>query len=167
MRESNEYEQVLLALYEKSLILENLSDFHPELGFWYYDAMAHLDYSISLVAFNADSPRNMLSREYLKYRKDQSQAGRFARFEGFMNWLREHHPDEYEKFPLFIQKIYDPSDVASYRSFRIVLDPDEKRPISPAVFRLMVDELFDKAYLASLYNGSSMAQLYEQFMSQC
>jgi len=167
MPENNEYERVLQTLYEKSLILENLSDFHSDLSFWFFDAMAHLDYSISLFAYNADSPRNMLTREYLKYRKDQSMEGRLSRFEGFMNWLRENHPQEYEKFPLFMQKIYDPSDLASYRSFRIVLDPNDKKPIPSAVFRVMIDEIFDKAYLASLYNGSSMAKLYDQYMSQC
>ncbi|HOJ97766.1 MAG TPA: hypothetical protein PK024_13120, partial [Methanospirillum sp.] len=62
---------------------------------------------------------------------------------------------------------YDPSDLASYRSFRIVLDPNDKKPIPSAVFRVMIDEIFDKAYLASLYNGSSMAKLYDQYMSQC
>ena len=167
MLENNEYEKVLKTLYEKSLILENMSDFHPDLSFWYFDAMAHLDYTISLFAYNADSPRNMLSREYLKCRKDQTLEGNLARFDGFMNWLRENHPGEYEKFPLFLQKIHDPSDMASYRSFRIVLDPNEKKATPPAVLRVMIDEVFDKAYLASIYNGSPMALLYNQYMNQC
>ncbi|HPY59095.1 MAG TPA: hypothetical protein PLG55_00025 [Methanospirillum sp.] len=167
MLENNEYERVLKTLYEKSLILENLSDFHPDLSFWYFDAMAHLDYTISLFAYNADSPRNMLSREYLKYRKDQSMEGNLGKFDGFMNWLRENHPEEYEKFPLFIQKIHDPSDMASYRSFRIVLDPNDKKPTSPAVLNVMIDEIFDKAYLASIYNGSPVARMYDQYMKSC
>ncbi|WP_304020008.1 hypothetical protein [Methanospirillum hungatei] len=144
-----------------------MSDFHPDLSFWYFDAMAHLDYTISLFAYNADSPRNMLSREYLKCRKDKTLEGNLARFDGFMNWLRQNHPDEYEKFPLFIQKIYDPSDMASYRSFRIVLDPNDKKPTPPAVLMMMIDEVFDKAYLASIYNGSSMAHLYARYMDSC
>lgn len=167
MLENNEYEKVLKTLYEKSLILENMSDFHPDLSFWYFDAMAHLDYTISLFAYNADSPRNMLSREYMKCRKDKTLEGNLARFDGFMNWLRQNHPDEYEKFPLFIQKIYDPSDMASYRSFRIVLDPNDKKPTPPAVLMMMIDEVFDKAYLASIYNGSSMAHLYAQYLDTC
>ncbi|MBP7034735.1 MAG: hypothetical protein KBB00_03165 [Methanospirillum sp.] len=167
MLENNEYEKVLKALYEKSLILENMSDFHPDLSFWYFDAMAHLDYTISLFAYNADSPRNILSREYMKCRKDKTLEGNLARFDGFMNWLRQNHPEEYEKFPLFIQKIYDPSDMASYRSFRIVLDPNDKKPTPPAVLMMMIDEVFDKAYLASIYNGSSMAHLYAQYLDTC
>jgi hypothetical protein len=167
MLENNEYEKVLKTLYEKSLILENMSDFHPDLSFWYFDAMAHLDYTISLFAYNADSPRNILSREYMKCRKDKTLEGNLARFDGFMNWLRQNHPEEYEKFPLFIQKIYDPSDMASYRSFRIVLDPNDKKPTPPAVLMMMIDEVFDKAYLASIYNGSSMAHLYAQYLDTC
>lgn len=166
MQERNEYEGVLQYLYERSLILENLSDFHPELSFWYFDALAHLDYSISLFAYNADSPRNMLSREYLKYRKDESLQEQYSLFTGFMNWLRENYPQEYEIFPLFLQKIYDPGDEASYRSFRIVLDPNDKKPTPSAVLRVMVDEMFDKKYLASLYNGSSISGLYNQYIHQ-
>lgn len=166
MRENNDYEKVLATLYEKSLILENMSDFHPDLSFWFFDAVAHLDYSISLFAYNLDSPRNMLSREYLKYRKDESMTDRYACFDGFMNWLLENHPGEYEKFPLFIQKIHNPSDMAQYRSFRIVLDPNDKKPTDPGVFRIMIDEIFDKAYLASIYNGSPVATLYDQYKSR-
>jgi len=103
----------------------------------------------------------------MKCRKDKTLEGNLARFDGFMNWLRQNHPDEYEKFPLFIQKIYDPSDMASYRSFRIVLDPNDKKPTPPAVLMMMIDEVFDKAYLASIYNGSSMAHLYAQYMDTC
>ena len=165
MLENNEYVKVLEYFYDKSLILENMSDFHPDLSFWYFDAMAHLDYTISLFAFNADSPRNMLSREYLKYRKDQSMEERYACFSGFMDWLRENHPEQYEIFPLFIQKIYDPSDEAQYRSFRIVLDPNEKKATPSAVLQVMVDEIFDKKYLASIYNGSEMVCLYKQYLN--
>jgi len=32
---------------------------------------------------------------------------------------------------------------------------------------MMIDEVFDKAYLASIYNGSSMAHLYAQYMDTC
>ena len=165
MLESNEYEKVLEILYNKSLILENLSDFHPVLGFWFFDALAHLDYTISQFAYNADSPRNLLSREYLKYRADKIKEKPYSEFEGFMDHLRTEHPEEYEKFPLFIQKIHDPSDKASYRSFRIILDPDVRTPIPSAVFRMMIDEMFDKAYLASLYNGSAIASFYLQYMN--
>jgi hypothetical protein len=166
MPEHNEYEQVLQFFYEKSLILENMSDFHPFMSFWFYDAMAHLDYSISLLAYNADSPRNLMSREYLKNRKDQSIQEPYRCFDDFMNWLRENHPEEYEIFPLFIQKIQDPADEAAYRSFRIVLDPNDKIPTPSAVFRVMVDEIFDKKYLASIYNGSTLTSLFHQYKSQ-
>ncbi|NLV27848.1 MAG: hypothetical protein GXY48_11910 [Methanomicrobiales archaeon] len=166
MLEMNEYVKVLQYFYEKSMILENLSDFNPDLSYWFFDAMAHLDYTISIFAYNADSPRNMLSREYLKYRKDLSMEKNLARFNEFMNWLRDNHPDKYEIFPLFLQKIHDPTDEASYRSFRIVLDPNDKKPTASDVLRIMVDEIFDKKYLASIYNGSDMASLYNQFINK-
>lgn len=165
MIDSNEYEKVLETFYYKSLILENLSDFHPVLGFWYYDALAHLDYTISMLAYNADSPRNLLSREYLKFRTDEAKKEPNSRFGTFMAWLRTEHPEEYEKHPLFIQNIYDPENIASYRSFMIVLDPENKKPIPSQVLRIMVDEMFDKAYLASVYKGSTMAGYYSDYCS--
>ncbi|MDD1724810.1 MAG: hypothetical protein LUQ07_06755 [Methanospirillum sp.] len=165
MIESNEYEKVLETLYNKSLILENVSDFHPVLGFWYFDALAHLDYTISLFAYNPDSPRNLLSREFLKFRTDEAQKEPYSRFGRFMVWLKTEHPEEYEKYPLFIQNIYDPNNIASYRSFRITLDPDSRQPIPSQVLRVMVDETFDKAYLASVYKGSTIAGYYTDYCS--
>lgn len=166
MLEVNEYARVLESLYNKSMILENFSDFHPDLSYWFFETLAHLDYSISLLAYNADSPRNILSRELLKNNAFESKKEPYCRFKEFMTWLRTEHFEEYEKFPLFVQKIYDPKDKASYRSFHIVLDPDSKQPIPPQVLRIMIDEMFDKAYLASIYNNSKMALLYTQFMNR-
>jgi hypothetical protein len=165
MHENNEYERVLETLYNKSLILENISDFQPHLSFWFFDALAHLDYTISLFAYNSDSPRNLLSRELLKFRSDILKTEPYKYFPDFMIWVRKENPQEYEKFPLFFQNIYNPDDKASYRSFRIVLDPDDKRPIASTVLRVMVDEMFDKAYLASLYNDSPMALLYNHYIN--
>lgn len=164
MLEVNEYTQILQTLYKKSLILEDMSDFHPILKFWYFDAMAHLDYTISLFAYNADSPRNLLSREYLKYRTNEGLSGDISKYPKFMQWLAAAHPTEYEKFPLFIQKIYSPSDPASYRSFRIALDPDNHQPTSSNILSIMVDELFDKACLALLYNGSTVATALNEYI---
>jgi len=166
MLEVNEYARVLDSLYNKSMILENFSDFHPDLSYWFFETLAHLDYSISLLAYNADSPRNILSRELLKTHAIESKKEPNCRFKDFMNWLRTDHYEEYEKFPLFVQKIYDTTDNASYRSFHIVLDPDSKQPIPPQVLKIMIDEMFDKAYLASIYNNSKIALLYTQFMSR-
>lgn len=167
MHEVNEYARVLQTLYNKSLILENPADFHPVLGFWYYDALAHLDYSISLLAYRADSPRNIMSREYLKHHSDLAQSEKFRIFPEFLAWLEENHPDEFELFPLFIQKIYSPGDPASYRSFRITLNPDDKKPTPSEQFSIMVDEMFDRSYLSILYNGSPVAQKLNTFSGSC
>ena len=163
MIETNEYAKVLQILYSRSLILEDMSDFHHAMKFWFFDAIAHLDYSISTLAFNADSPRNLISREYLKYHGDEGKTGDLGKFPGFMGWLKENYPEEYEKFPLFIQKIYDPEDPAAYRSFRIVLNPDERHPLPSDTYRMMIDEMFDKQYLATIYNQSVVAQKFEEY----
>jgi len=162
--EVNEYARVLQTLYSKSLILEDTSDFHPVLRFWYFDAMAHLDYTISQLAFNGDSPRNLLSREYLKCRTDQAGDEKYGLFPGFMAWLETNYPEDYEKFPLFIQKIYSHSDPASYRSFRINLNPDDRRPIPPETLQMMIDEMFERSYLSALYNNSPVATKLDEFI---
>ncbi len=167
MPEVNEYARVLDLLYHKSLILEEPSDFHPVLGFWYYDAMAHLDYSISVLAYHADSPRNLMSREYLKHRTDRAADPSLQVFPGFLAWLEVHNPELFEIFPLFIQKIYSAKEPASYRSFRIVLNPDDKRPIPAEHLTIMVDEMFDKTYLTSLYNGSAMTRQLDEYLGSC
>ncbi|HWQ63177.1 MAG TPA: hypothetical protein VN429_02085 [Methanospirillum sp.] len=167
MLEVNEYARVLQALYNKSLILEDPSDFHPVLSFWYFDAMAHLDYSISVLAFNADSPRNLMSREYLKHRTDQGKDEPMGVFPKFMIWLEANHPEDYEKFPLFIQKIYSSTDPASYRSFRIILNPDERRPVPPETLQIMIDEMFERSYISALYKNSSVAAKLDEFTRSC
>ncbi len=163
MSEINEYVHVLQHLYGRSLILEDLSGFHPVMKFWYFDAMAHLDFSISMLAYSADSPRNILSREYLRTRVDEAGSGDNALFSGYMAWLQVTEPAEFEKFPLFIQKIYSPDDPAQYRSFRIILNPDETRPFPAQTFRIMIDELFDKTYLSAMYSGSRVCDLFEEY----
>ena len=167
MLDVNEYARVLAVLYNKSLILEDTADFHPVLRFWYFDAMAHLDYSISLLAYNQDSPRNLMSREYLKHRVDQAEDAKLKIFPGFLAWLETNHPDDFEKFPLFIQKVYSSSDPASYRSFRLVLNPDDKRPILPEQFSMMVEEMFERSYLSALYNGSPVAEKLNEYTGFC
>ena len=167
MLEVNEYARVLGVLYNKSLILENISDFHPVLRFWYFDAMAHLDYTISLLSHNGDSPRNMMSREYLKQRSDLAEDTQLKIFPAFLVWLKDNHSEEFEKFPLFIQKIYSPEDPASYRSFRITLNPDDRRPFPPETLQMMVEEMFDRSYLSALYNGSSVAEKLQEFSRSC
>ncbi len=167
MLEVNDYARVLQALYNKSLILEDTSDFHPVLKFWYFDALAHLDYTITHLAFNADSPRNLMSLEYIKHRTDTAQDEKLKVFPGFMAWLEANHPEEHEKFPLFIQKIYSPSDPAMYRSFRIILNPDDRRPIPPETFQIMIDEMFERSYLSALYNNSSVATKLNNYIGTC
>jgi hypothetical protein len=164
MPEVNEYARVLQTLYNKSLILEDTSDFHPVLRFWYFDALAHLDFSISMLSYNADSPRNLMSREYLRHRADLAKEKENRVFPEFLAWLEENHPQDFEKFPLFIQKVYSPNDPASYRSFRLTFNPDDKRPILSEQFQMMVDEMFERSYLTALYNGSSVSEKLTEYI---
>ena len=64
MLETNEYVRVMEKLYNKSLILESPSDFHPVLHFYFTDALAHIDFTATVLAYNPMSPRNIMSMEY-------------------------------------------------------------------------------------------------------
>ncbi len=165
MQDVNEYMKVLQQLYEKSLILEDMSDMHPILKFYYFEALAHLDFSISILAYNFQNPRNFLSKEFLRLRIDESKKEGREKFPGFMKWLSEEHPEQYEQFPLFIQKIYSANDPASYRSFQIILDPETRNATPAGHFRIMIDEMFDRSYLNSLYNESKTAKLYNSYVA--
>ena len=67
-----------------------------------------------------------MGAEYLRWRIDEEKKGDRAKFPGFINWLRENTPEKFARLPSLWQMIYDTEDPASYRSFRIVLDPDSR-----------------------------------------
>jgi hypothetical protein len=161
--ETNEYIQVLQVLYTKSLVLEDMSAFHKVLGFYYIDALARLDYSISVLAYNTGSPKIVLSHDTIRRRLDEANNGDHALYPQFMNWLATKAPEIYKIFPLFIQNIYSQTDPASYRSFRIVLDPESKLPMPAHYFHIMIEEMFDPQYLNMLYEGSRAAKLFHEY----
>ena len=161
--ETNEYAQVLQGLYTKSLVLEDISSFHPILGFYHFDALARLDYSISVLAYNTSSPKVLLSHDAIRRRLDEAKTGLYVQYPHFMAWLEIRHPDIYEIFPLFIQNIYSKTHPASYRSFRIVLDPERKLPMPAHYFRIMIEEMFDPQYLNIVYKGSKGAKLFDEY----
>jgi len=163
MVETNEYIQALQALYTKSLVLEDMSAFHPVLGFYYIDALARLDYSLSVLAYNTGSPKIVLSHDAIRRRLDEANSGNCALYSQFMIWLETTSPDIYEIFPLFIQNIYSQTHPASYRSFRIVLDPESKLPMPAQYFHIMIEEMFDPQYLNMLYKGSKAAKLFDEY----
>ena len=66
MLEGNEYARAMQKLYGKSLILESTAEFHPVLYFYFIDALAHIDFTLSILAYNYMSPRNVMSMEYLR-----------------------------------------------------------------------------------------------------
>jgi hypothetical protein len=166
MQADNEYSAVLSHLYEKNLILHDTGLFDKVLYFYYVDALAHIDYTCALFAYNYMSPKNIMGGEYLRWRIDEEKKGDRPRFPGFVNWLRENHPEKFSKIPSLWQMIYDTEDTAGYRSFRIVLDPDTKQGISPELFTVMIDEFFDQEFLKSLYEDGSLAVLFGTYLAR-
>jgi len=161
-----EYLHVLTHLYEKSTILHDTTLFNKTLYFYFIDSLAHIDYTCSLLTFNYQSPKNIMGAEYLRWRIDEEKKGDRVQFPAFMVWLKDNHPEKFANLPSLWQMIYDPEDPASYRSFRIVPDPDSKQPLPTDVFLIMIDEFFDKDFLKSLYEDASLSRLFNDFLSQ-
>ena len=105
--EENEFLTVLSHLYEKTLILQDPGQFNKVLYFYLIDSLAHIDYTAGVYAFNILSPKNILGGEYLRWRIDEEKKGDRAKFPGFINWLKEHHPAKFAALPSLWQMIYD------------------------------------------------------------
>ncbi|MGC9435814.1 MAG: hypothetical protein ACP5C4_07010 [Methanomicrobiales archaeon] len=166
MQEDNEYTRIIRSFYEKSLILESPSDFHPVLHFYFMDALAHIDFSLNILAYNIQSPRNLMNMEYMRWRVDEEKMGDRAHFPAFINWLREEHPETFLSLPMVWQLAYDRNSAGGYRSFRIVIDPDDRNPLPPRFFRDAIEEFFDQSFIKSIYQGNSLARLFDSFMAQ-
>lgn len=163
MHGDTQYHPVLSHLYEKSLILHDPALFHKVLYFYYLDSLAHIDYTLGLYCYNYQSPKNILSAEYLRWRIDEEKKGERTLFPKFIMWLKKEHAGAFARIPSLWQMIYDEEDPASYRSFRIVLDPDTKNEIPADVLYAIIDEFFDQEFLKSLYDDASLAALFRQY----
>ncbi|MDO8871330.1 MAG: hypothetical protein Q7V05_01165 [Methanoregula sp.] len=163
MQDDNEYQAVLNHLYEKSLMLHDTGSFNKTLYFFFIDALAHIDYTASIYAYHYESPKNIMGAEYLRWRIDEEKKGERTKFKGFINWLKVNHPDKFASIPSLWQMIYDTENPASYRSFRIVLDPDSKKPIPEDFFYAIIDEFFDQDFLKSLYSDNSLSTLFASY----
>jgi len=166
MQEDNEYIRVIQSLYDRSLILESPSDFHPVLYFFFMDALAHIDFSLNILAYNIQSPRNLMNMEYMRWRIDEEKKGDRSQFPAFINWLRVEHPETFQSLPMVWQLAYDETSEGGYRSFRIVTNPDDRRPLPPRFFRDAIEEFFDQSFIKSLYRENSLARLLDTFMAQ-
>lgn len=165
MQADEEYVRVLEHLYGKSLVLHDMTLWDPVLRFFFLDAIAHIDYTLGILSFTYQSPKNIMAQEYMRWRIDEEKKGDRQYFPAFMEWLAANHPDKYGRLPSLWQRIYDPRDPASYRSFRIVLDPDSSQAIRPHVFFRMIEEFFENEFLKSLYRDEgSLAKLFSEFM---
>ena len=163
MSSDSEYVHVLEHLYEKSLILQDETMWHPVLAFYYMDALAHLDYTVGLMAYHYKSPRVMMTGEYLRCRVDQEKLGDRPKFPAFINWLKERDPGRFDALPTLWKRIYDEDDEARYMSFRIVFDRDSREPVRPHVYRSLIDEFFRADFLKTLYSDASLASLFDEF----
>jgi len=163
MNEDREYVHILEHLYEKSLILHDQTLWHPVLDFYFIDALAHIDYTVGLMTYNYQSPKNIMAGQYLRWRIDEEKKGDRAKFPAFVAWLKANHPGRFDDLPYLWRRIYDPDDPASYRSFRIVLDPNTREPIRPHVFYNMIEDFFKTEFLKSLYDDASLANLFRDF----
>jgi hypothetical protein len=163
MNEDREYVHILEHLYEKSLVLHDQSLWHPVLNFYFIDALAHIDYTVGLMAYTYQSPKNIMAGQYLRWRIDEEKKGDRAKFPAFVNWLKEHHPGMFDDLPFLWRKIYDAEDPASYISFRIVLDRDNREALRPHVFYNMIEEFFRQDFLKSLYEDASLATRFSEF----
>ena len=163
MSEDKEYANILEYFYNKSLVLHDTALFHPVLKFYFIDALAHIDYTLSLLTYSYSSPRNIMSGEYLRWRIDEEKIGDRAHFGRFINWLKVAHAGRFERLPFLWQVIYDETSRAGYRSFRIVIDPDQTSPLPPSFFAKAVDEFFNNEFLKSLYSDASLSLLFEEF----
>lgn len=165
MQGDNEYENVLRRFYRKSLILESPSEFHPVLCFHFIDALAHIDFSLNTLAYNYQSPRNIMNMQYMRWRIDEEKKEEYAHFGEFIRWLKSEHPDVFASLPMVWRYVYDPENHAGYRSFRIVLDPDSNKPLPPGFFIDAIEEFFDQKFLKSIYKGASLARLFDEFIA--
>jgi hypothetical protein len=166
MKDDNEFIPVLQHLYEKSLVLHDTGSFSKVLYFYFIDSLAHLDYTAGIYAYQYESPKNIMGAEYLRWRIDEEKKGDRAKFPAFINWLRENHPDRFGRLPSLWQMIYDTEDPASYRSFRIVLDPDSRTPLPADFFYAVIDEFFEPEFLKSLYDDASLGTLFRKYCSE-
>jgi hypothetical protein len=166
MQDDNEFVPVLQYLYEKSLMLHDIGSFHKVLYFYFIDSLAHIDYTASLSSYNYESPKNIMGAEYLRWRIDEEKKGDRARFPGFINWLKDDRPEKFAKLPSLWQMVYDTEDPACYRSFRIVLDPDSREPLTPDFFYAVIDEFFEPEFLKSLYDDASLSVLFGEYLKK-
>lgn len=161
--QSSGYDKEINYLYSKSLILETPSEMNPVLYFYFMDAVAHLDYTLSALAYNIDSIKCVMTGEYLRQKVEVSKSGDYALFPKFMVWLRDNNKEAFEDTPMLWQFVYDPDEDAGYMGFRIVLDKSSKTPLPPQFFHDMADDLFSMKMLRSFYPEGSLGKLFAEF----
>jgi len=165
MFEDNEYSRELRYFYSKSLILESTPEFDEVLYFYFKDTLAHIDFTLNLLAYNYQSIRNIMNMEYMRWRIDEEKIGDRSRFGGFINWMKKEHNDAFLSLPELWRVIYDNDHQASYRSFRIAIDPNSTSPLPVGDFRRWIDEFFDRQFLGTMYGTGKYGKLFNEYLS--
>ncbi|HJJ42181.1 MAG TPA: hypothetical protein O0W90_02550 [Methanocorpusculum sp.] len=163
MIERNEYANEIDNFYRKSFILENPSEMDPVLYFYLIDAAAHMDYTISALAYGQDSVKCTMTAEYLRRRVDEAKTKDKSLFPEFMVWLRDKYIEDFEETPMLWQFVYDPDETARYAGFRFVLDINSKTPLPPKFFKDMADDLFSQNVMRSLYPEGRIGRRFAEF----
>ncbi len=158
-----EYTPEMEYLYHKSLILESPSEMDPVLYFYWMDAIAHLDYTLCALVHSIDSIKCTMTAEYLRQKVEVKKGGDFAKFPAFMLWLHDNHKEDFENSPMIWQLEYDPEEPGGYMGFRIILNPDDKRPLMPSFFHDMTDDLFNRDVIAGLYPNGFLGKRFAEF----
>ena len=164
MNADNEYINALTHLYEKSLILHDTSLFNKTLYFYFIDAIAHIDYTCSIYAFNYQSPKNIMGAEYLRWRIDEEKGDR-PQFTAFIAWLKIARPENLPPCPHF-GRCSTTWKIPQGTGFRIVLDPDSRQEIPANFFIAVIDEFFEQDFLKSLYEDASLSTLFTAFIAE-
>lgn len=159
----NEYSPEIDYLYHKSLILESPSEMDSVLYFYWIDAIAHLDYTLSAMAHNTDSIKCTMTAEYLRQKVEVKKQGEYALFPSFMLWLRDTYRDDFENTPIIWQLEYDPDETGGYLGWRIILDPENKHPLPPSFFHDMTDDLFNQSLITGLYPTGFLGKRFAEF----
>ena len=106
-----------------------------------------------------------MNMEYMRWRVDEEKVGDRVHFPAFVNWLKDNHPERFEKLPTLWKEVYDTDSHAGYRSFRILLDPNSTKAVPAQFFIRYIEEFFSRDFLNTIYTGASLAGLFDEFVS--
>ena len=147
MNADNEYINALTHFYEKSLILHDTWLFNETLYFYFIDAIAHIDYTCSIYAFDCRSPKNIMGADSLRWRIDEEKNG--GTVYSILAWLKRLPGGKCPPWPHFGGCLYDFG--RSRRDTEVSLSSLKNRiadrRIPANFFIAVIDEFFEQICL--------------------